>query len=356
MVQRITVIGAGSTGHSAAAYLTQRGFTVTFHDDSRFSSRFEDISRLGGITLRGEAHGTFMPACLTTDPAQAVHKAQAIFVHVMADRHEEIARRIAPYLEDGQHIVIVPGNLGAFVFRSVFREMGISADVTLTEKEGNLCPCRLTAAAEVTVGLPIDAEGRAASLPASDTGRVLEALKGVVEYVPNRNVFEGVINAGNVINHIASTVLAAAEVDRRGDDFSLFKYAFTPAAVRCITKIRLERQAVIHAMGMQEHENPMDMIERVLNLKEHPEVATFYEYMGGPNSLDHRYLHEDCGCGGAFAVSAGKRLGLELPVLTAFLGVAGAINDRDYLGTHGRTLERLGFPAEMSYEQILKEI
>ena len=96
MVQRITVIGAGSTGHSAAAYLTQRGFTVTSHDDSRFSSRFEDISRLGGITLRGEAHGTFMPACLTTDPAQAVHKAQAIFVHVMADRHEEIARRISP--------------------------------------------------------------------------------------------------------------------------------------------------------------------------------------------------------------------------------------------------------------------
>ena len=46
MVQRITVIGAGSTGHSAAAYLTQRGFTVTSHDDSRFSSRFEDISRL----------------------------------------------------------------------------------------------------------------------------------------------------------------------------------------------------------------------------------------------------------------------------------------------------------------------
>ena len=78
--------------------------------------------------------------------------------------------------------------------------------------------------------------------------------------------------------------------------------------------------------------------------------------MNGPNSLDHRYLHEDCGCGGAFAVSAGKRLGLELPVLTAFLGVAGAINDRDYLETHGRTLERLGFPAEMSYEQILKEI
>lgn len=67
----------------------------------------------------------------------------------------------------------------------------------------------------------------------------------------------------------------------------------------------------------------MGMIEKVQNLAEHPEVHTFYKYMDGPDALDHRYLHEDCGCGGAFAVSMAKRLGLEMPVLTAFLGVAG---------------------------------
>lgn len=356
MIQRITVIGAGATGHSAAAFLTLRGYSVTLYDDERFASRFDDIRRLGGITLRGEAHGTAMPACMTTDPAQAVRGAEAIFIHVMADRQEEVGRKIAPYLEDGQHIVLVPGNLGAFVLRSVFREMGITARVTLTEKEGNFCPCRLTAPAESTVGLPMDTGGRACSLPASDTPRVLKALEGVVEYASNRNVFEGVINSGNVINHIASTVLSAAEIDRRGDAFSLFKYAFTPSVLRCIVKIRMERQAVLRGMGMEEHEDPMDMIERVLHLEEHPEVATFYEYMYGPNALDHRYLHEDCGCGGAFAVSAGRRLGLELPTLASFLGVAGAINDRDYLGKNGRTLETLGFPPEMSMEEIYRQL
>lgn len=355
MIERITVIGAGSTGHAVAGVMSMRGFQVTFHDDERFSGELNAVKELGFIQLRGKIRGVGTPAKITTDPAEAIRGAQAIFVHVPSDRHEEIARRIAPYVEDGQHILIIPGNLGAFVFRRVFQELGVTAKVTLTEKEGNFCPCRLSAPAEVTVGMPLNLKGKVASLPASDTERVLKELEGVVEYSANQNVFEGVINAGNVINHIASTVLSAAEIDHKGDQYSLFKYAFTPSVVHCISKIAAERKAVIEAMGMTQHGEPMGMINKVLHLDEHPEVHVFYEYMDGPSALDHRYLHEDCGCGGAFALSVAKRLGLEMPVLESFLGVAGAINDRDYIHG-GRTLENLGFPAGMSLEEIYKHI
>ena len=355
MIQKITVIGAGSTGHAVAGVMSMRGFQVTLHDDERFSEELNAVKELGFIQLRGKIRGVGVPAKVTTDPQEAIRGAEAIFVHVPADRHEEIARRIAPYLEDGQHILIIPGNLGSFIFRRVFRQMGVTADVTLTEKEGNFCPCRLSAPAEVTVGLPLNLKGKVASLPASDTEKVLKALEGVVEYSANQNVFEGVVNAGNVINHVASTVLSAAEIDHKGKQFSLFKYAFTPSVVHCIEKVRQERKAVIEAMGMTEHGNPMGMIDKVQHLDKHPEVHVFYEYMDGPTALDHRYLHEDCGCGGAFVISMAKRLGLEMPVLSAFLGVAGAINDRDYIHG-GRTWENLGFPEGMTLEDIYKEI
>lgn len=272
MIERITVIGAGSTGHAVAAILSKRGFQVTFHDDERWADRFRNIEERGGITLRGGMYGMGMPAKLTTDPAEAVRGAQAIFVHVWSERQEEIARRIAPYLEDGQHILLIPGNLGSFVFRRVFQEMGVAANVTLTEKEGNFCPCRLSGKAEVTTG-----------------------------------------------------------------------------------KIREERCAVMEAMGMKEHGNPMLTISKVQSLEEHPEIWDFYNYMDGPNALDHRYLHEDCGCGGAFALSAAERLGLDMPVLRAFLGVAGAINDRDDI-RDGRTLENLGFPKDLTLEEIYRLI
>ena len=355
MIQNITVIGAGSTGHAVAAIMSQRGFQVTFHDDVRFQKELDAVKEMGFIQLRGKIHGTGTPAKITLDPEEAVEHAEAIFIHVPSDRHEEIARRIAPYVKDGQHILIIPGNLGSFIFRDVFKEMGVTAKVTLTEKEGNFCPCRLSAPAEVTVGMPLNLKGKAASLPASDTKKVLEALKGVVEYTANENVFEGVVNAGNVINHIASTVLSTPEIDRRGNQFSLFKYAFTPSVVRCIRKISEERKHVIEAMGLTVHGNPTGMIDKVLDLDNHPEVHGFYEYMDGPNAVDHRYLHEDCSCGGAFVLSAAGRLGLDMPVLRSFLGVAGAINDRDYING-GRTLGNLGFAEGMDMEDIYKEL
>lgn len=355
MIERITVIGAGSTGHAVAAIMSMRGFKVTLFDDERFSPQLDAVKEKGFIQLRGRICGQGTPALVTTDAAEAVPGAEAIFVHVPAERHEEIARRIAPYVRDGQHIMIIPGNLGSFIFRKVFRELGVTAAVTLTEKEGNFCPCRLSEPAEVTVGMPLNLKGKVASLPASDTPRVLEALRGVVEYSANVNVFEGALNTGNVINHIASTVLSAAEIEHRGKEFSLFKYAFTPSVVHCIDKIAAERKVVIEAMGMTVHGQPTGMINKVLRIEEHPEVATFYKYMDGPDALDHRYLHEDCGCGAAFVISVAERLGLDMPVLRAFLGVAGALNDRDYL-RDGRTLENLGFPAGMSMEEISRSV
>ena len=77
--------------------------------------------------------------------------------------------------------------------------------------------------------------------------------------------------------------------------------------------------------------------------------------MDGPYALDHRYLHEDCGCGGAFVLSVAKRLGMQIPVLESLLGVAGAINDRDYING-GRTLENLGFPEGMTLEEIYSKV
>ena len=355
MIRQITVIGAGATGHAVAGIMAMRGFKATLFDNEQFRSELDAVKQLGFIELRGKVHGIGYPDEVTMDPKRAIQNAEAIFVDVPADRHEEIARTIAPYLQDGQHILIIPGKLGAFVFRHIFSELNVTAKVTLTEKEGNFCPCRLTAPAEVTVGNALKLTGKVASLPAADTEWVLKCLEGVVEYTPNRNVFEGVINAGNLINHVASTILSAAEIEHKGKEFSLFKYAFTPATVRCVTKIREERKRVIEAMGMTEHGNPLQMVEKVQNIEAYPESKVCYEYMDGPYSLDHRYLHEDCGCSGAFTLSVAKRLGIEMPVLNAFLEVAGAINNRDYIHD-GRTLENIGFPIDMTLEEIYQMI
>lgn len=355
MIQKITVVGGGATGLTVAGYFSMRGFDVTLCDSEAYSDILNGVTKAGGILMRGALRGFGAPGLVTTDFSQAIPSAELICIDVMSDRHEEVARMIAPHLHDDQHILIMPGNLGSFVFKRVFQKMGMTADVTLSEKEGNFCPTRLSDQAEVTVGMFRGPGGMIAALPSSDTERVIQALDGVFHFKANRNVIEGALEAGNVIMHIASTLLSAAAIDHQGSEFSLFKYAFTPSTEALTARVRDERLAVITACGFEEHLNNMTMIQKLKHPEEHPENHFFRDYMDGPYAVDHRYLNEDCGCGGAIAVSVGKRLGFKMPIMTSLLTIAGAINGRDYL-RDGRTLENLGFPVEASIEEIFAQI
>ena len=57
MIERITVIGAGSTGHAVAGVMSMRGFTVTLYDNERFQAQLDAVRELGFIQLRGKIRG-----------------------------------------------------------------------------------------------------------------------------------------------------------------------------------------------------------------------------------------------------------------------------------------------------------
>ena len=53
MIKYITVVGGGSTGHAAAAYLTGKGFAVTLCDNENFKEELEAVETEGGVMLSG---------------------------------------------------------------------------------------------------------------------------------------------------------------------------------------------------------------------------------------------------------------------------------------------------------------
>ena len=218
----------GRNRHTVSAVMTMRGFEVTLYDDERFARQLAAVRELGGIQLRGRLRGCAAPARVTSDTASAIRGAQAIFVHVPPTATRRSPAASPPYLEEGQHILIIPGNLGSFIFRRVFQEMSVTAKVTLTEKDGNFCPCRLSAPAEVTVGLPLSLKGQVYSLPASDTEFVLRELEGVVGTPRAKTCLKG-----RSTPETSSITWPAPFSPRRrsttkGNQYSLFKYAFTP--------------------------------------------------------------------------------------------------------------------------------
>ena len=119
-------------------------------------------------------------------------------------------------------------------------------------------------------------------------------------------------------------------------------------------KAPVETTAVMNALGIEEHANPLGMYHKVTHSDEHPEISVF-RTLSGPNCVKHRYLTADCECGAAILLSFAKRLGIEMPVLKAFVDVAGIITEEDYMA-NGRTLENLGFGPEMSIEEIMAAV
>ena len=353
MFRTISIFGGGSTGHAAAAYFTLKGFEATLCDTEEFAPRFQAIRDSGGILLRGKERGFAPIHCVTHDLAAAAAGGDLLIISVVACRHEEIARAIAPHLHDGQHILISPGNLGSFVFRRVFAELGVKADVTLAELEGNLFPARLTGGAEATVGMPFRAKSFAA-LPASDNQRVIDAYAGCIEMVPCVNVFDCAINSNNFVTHLGATILSACSIDQKGSKFNLFTDGLTPASIRLAELASEERRRVIAAMGYEEHSDPMVHMNRLLDPEHNPQLDVFLT-LDGPYDTAHRYLTEDGLCAGAFAVSAAHRLGVPVPLLEALVVMAGQLNGQDYLA-HGRTLENLGYPPNLSLPQIIETL
>lgn len=350
MFRTISIFGGGSTGHAAAAYFTLKGFEVTLCDTEEFAPRFQAIRENGGILLRGKERGFAPVHCVTHDFAAAARSADLLISCVVARRHEEIARAVAPHLHDGQHILVSPGNLGSFVFRRVFEELGVTAGVTLSELEGNLFPARLTGAAEATVGMPFRAKSFSA-LPARDNQKVIDAYAGCIEMTPCVNVFDCVINSNNFVTHLGATILSACLIDQKGEKFNLFTDALTPASIRLAELASAERRRVIAAMGYQEHSDPMIHMNRLLDPEHNPQLDVFLT-LDGPYDTAHRYLTEDGLCAGAFAVSAARRLGVEAPLLEALVVMAGQLNAQDYMAC-GRTLENLGYPGDMTLPQII---
>lgn len=354
MVRKVTVIGGGSTGHAAAALLTKRGFKVTLCDKEEFAGKLHAIELNGGILLRGSAgRGIYTPAYVTQDFEEAVKEAELLFICVPAGRHREIAEKIAPYMNENQSVLILPGNLGSFIFHEVFERCNVPKSVILAEMEGNLCPCRMTAPAEVTVGLPVKAK-RIAALPGNRTKEFIERNQGVLEFTDNRNVLEGALLSDNYVLHIGASLLASGMIAHMKEEFILFQHGLTDDVVSLTEAVRQERQKLLECLGLRERSSATEFFEELRDWKNHPEYNVF-RTLTGPDSLKHRYVEEDASACAAMALSCAERAGIQMPVLKAVLTIASAVNQDDYYGK-GRTLENLGYSKEMSMEDILIKI
>lgn len=347
---KLTIIGCGATGLATAVWYQRKGVSVTLCDtDEQFGER-ELLEKQGGIFTEG-AFGITEPVSvhrMTTDICSAVKGTENIFVCVSAKRQEEISRLIAPVLEDGQAVLFSPGYLGSVCLRrelDIIYESERKPDILAAELSGNLWACRISRPGCVIVALPLEKQ-KMAAYPANDTERAVEHFKLLLESEPAKNVAEAVLNSPNIITHLAGTLLNAAEMEQKKEEFALFGDGLSDSVIAVFKLLEAERNAVLSAYGLDLYKKESsEVLMRKLMEADTPKTLLIFKTLKGPSSMQHRYISEDAPCGTAFMVSMAKAAKLAAPVAESLLTLASAINQTDYYKC-GRTLYSMNLSQE----------
>ena len=353
---KIAVIGAGNGGQSIAGYFALQGYETSLYDID--VQKMNILKQKGGIALTGRIEGFGKIDCITTDIAEAVKGAEIVMVTTVANAHRAVAKSMAPYVEEGQMIILNPGRTcGALVFNQTLQTEGCTKRYYLGEAQTLVYACRVIENGKVNI-IGVKDEVFLAGLPASDTEYILSTINPMYPcFVKADNVLRTSLENIGAMFHPCVCLFNAATIERQ-DEFWFYR-DMTEQVARFIEKFDQERLAVGKAYGV----DLLSVTEWIKVAYKDTEGDTLCERMKNnpayhdikaPGTIFTRQLTEDIPTGVLPIMELGKAAGVEVPLLTSMVNTIEALLDID-LHTNGRSLKNLGLEGK-SKDEILNFI
>jgi opine dehydrogenase len=344
---KYTVIGAGHGGKAMAAHLALMGADVALWN--RTFDHISIINMRGGIELEspeGGPHGFGKLRLVTSDMAEAILHAQIIMVVLPSSAHADIAKAVAPYLRDGQIIILHPGRtLGAIEFVKVMRHNGCTADVTVAEAETFIYASRSDGPAQARI-FRIKEAVPLAALPATHNEMVLKAIRPAYPlFIDGVDVLHTGLNNMGAIFHPALTLLNAGWIEHTHGDYQFYIDGVTPSVARVLEVLDRERVTVASSVGIRAR-TAMEWLKLAYdtsgeNLHEAIQNQPGYYGITAPTTLNHRYIFEDVPMSLVPMASLGMRYGVSVRGMESIIRLGSFIHKTDYW-RRGRTVEKLG--------------
>lgn len=353
---KIAVIGAGNGGQAIAGFLAIKGHNVSLYD--RNHGKIDNLRKIGEIELIGKIQGSGKINCFTTNIGEAIKGAEVIMITIVANAHIDIARQMAPYIEDNQIIVLNPGRTcGALVFKQALENSGCTKRFFIGEAQTLVYACRIITNGKVNV-IGVKDEVLFAGLPATDTDYILNKVNVFYPcFKKADNVFRTSLENIGAMFHPCVCLFNAATIERQ-DEFWFYR-DMTEQVASFIEKFDQERLAVGKAYGV-----------KLLSVKEWIKFAykdtlgdTLCERMKNnpayydikaPGTIFSRQLTEDIPTGVLPIMELGKAAGVNVSLHEAMVTTIEALLNMDF-HTEGRSLKNLGLE-EKSKDEILNFI
>ncbi len=356
---KIAMLGAGNAGCAVSADLTMHGHEVTLiktshsmHDDN-FQFLLE---KEGKMTLNEFGNIKSAKIHKLSREVSDIEDAEIVIVYIQTNFHEQLIERIAPYLRDGQILLINPGYLSTAY---VLKHCG-GKDIIVAEAESSFIDGRIMEPGYFRVGFR-NVRNPIGIYPTARREEAIAKLDQLGErFVYLDSVIEAALHNPNLIVHTAGSVMSIPRIEKSKGDFCLYHEAYTrdnPATWRILEALDAEKMNVLEKLGFarlsyveackyrNSLDDKMDAREVFLNYAEMDTRAK------GPIAVDSRYISEDVPQGLVMLEALGKALDLETPMVSGLITIASAALGRD-LRAEGRTPKQLGIE---NIEKILKD-
>jgi opine dehydrogenase len=254
----------------------------------------------------------------------------------------------APYLSEGQIVLVCPGSCGgALVFK---QEAGLdirSEDILVAETSTLPYAVRLVEPSRIKVFLKLKGGFFLAALPAGTTQAALGVAREVCPGLEAaRNVLQTSLQNANPVIHPAVTLLNAALIERTGGDFFFYEQGVSQGVGSLIQAVDQERILIGKRLGLEIVPDPELGCRQGYMTEATYDVgyreAPGFKGIKAQDALDHRYLNEDVGYGLVFMADLGKQIGVPTPTMDALVTLASQVMNRDYRGEAKRTMASIG--------------
>lgn len=348
MTEHVAVLGAGNIAQALAAHLAIVGQEVRLYD--RWEAGIAPLREKGGIQLSGALEGFGRLSAVSTDIREVVPGAGVVFIATPAYAHRFMAEACAPWLKEGQVVLLHPGTFGSSL--EFARHSGNRA--LLAETAASLYIARLAGPGAVNV-LSVKTAIQVAALPAKNTPAVIERLTPVFpgRMAASDSVLETGINSSQAVIHCPTVLFNFTRVEA-GEEWLLYR-GITEGVSNFIEAVDAERVALGQALGVQA-ETVRQFLERSYSLSGLTMLDTLHAAYSrgggakGPADRNHRYIFEDVPYALVPWASLGRQLDVPMPTTETLINSFCAAYRQD-LWSLGRTAKGMGL-AGLAPEQI----
>lgn len=342
---KFAILGAGHGGKSLAAHLALKGFEVNLYN--RTYSNILPIAKLKGIEIEGEVNGFGRLGVVSDNISEIIEGADIIMVVVPAFAHGSIAERCAPYLKDGQIVILNPGRTcGALEFLNVIRERGNWNDVTIAEAQTFIYASRGMGPAAVKIfrikqAIPV------AAIPATKTDAVVAKLNmAFPEFISATSIIETSFNNMGAVFHPAITILNASRIEATLGNFQFYIEGVTQSVARVLEAVDDERVKVASKLRCKNVVTAIEWLSMAYNVTEDNLLDAIHSnpgYVGimAPRTTNVRYITEDVPMSLVPIAEFGKAIDIKTRVIDSLIDLANSIFKKDFRQS-GRNLSKLG--------------